>query len=120
MAKKRIVKDYEQLNEEVITQLKLNYPNGFSENLIKFVNSKGRTVSALPFETEEVYYLIRMTEDEAVQIIEADEDYDEFGNLESDFGIEEVTPSPEDEEDFKNEDEEYDAYSQDQAEDEED
>ena len=35
----------------------------------------------MPFETEDYYYLIRMTRSEAQQIIEEDEDYDEDGNL---------------------------------------
>ncbi len=84
--KKRIVKDYDQLPEAVLTELKLKYPNGFSEHLIRFTNAQGKKVSALPFETEDIYYLVRMTEEEAIQIIEDDEDYDEFGNLNDDFG----------------------------------
>lgn len=87
--KKRIVKDYDQLPEAVLTELKLKYPNGFSEHLIRFTNAQGKKVSALPFETEEIYYLVRMTEEEAIQIIEDDEDYDEFGNLNDDFGSDE-------------------------------
>ncbi len=88
--KKRIVKDYDQLPEAVLTELKLKYPNGFSEYLIRFTNAQGKKVSALPFETEEIYYLVRMTEEEAIQIIEDDEDYDEFGNLSDDFGSDEA------------------------------
>ncbi len=87
MSKKRIVKDYDQLPPEVIDRLKLEYPQGFSDHLIKFVNAKGKTVSALPFETEEIYYLVRMTEEEAIQIIEDDEDYDDLGNLDEDFKV---------------------------------
>ena len=113
MTKKRIIKDYDQLPEEVINQLKLTYPTGFSDNLIKFVNAKGEKVSALPFETEEIYYLIRMTVDEAIQIIEEDEDYDEFGNLDSEFKyskdgdkiakeVEEEFDSKDDEDDWEN------------------
>ncbi|GAB4400493.1 MAG: hypothetical protein OHK0053_22180 [Microscillaceae bacterium] len=79
--KKRIVKDYDQLPDDVLMKLKMQYPNGFSEHLIKFTNAQGKKVSALPFETDTIYYLIRMTAEEAIQIIEDDEDYDEFGNL---------------------------------------
>ena len=35
----------------------------------------------MPFETEDYYYLIRMTVSEAVQIVDEDDDYDEDGNL---------------------------------------
>ncbi|MCX2744282.1 hypothetical protein OO013_10415 [Mangrovivirga sp. M17] len=85
MEKKRIVKDYDKLPEEVINQVKLEYPYGFAENLVSFVNAKGEKVSALPFDTDDVYYLIRMTKQEAVQLIEDDDDYDEFGKLSEEF-----------------------------------
>jgi len=41
----------------------------------------GRLTSALPFETEEKHYLIRMTKTEALEIIDDDDDYDGDGNL---------------------------------------
>ena len=81
MSKPRIVKDYEKLDKSVVQQIKLAYPEGFEQNLIKFQNKEGKTVSALPFETDTVYYLIRMTVLEAQEIIEDDEDYDDDGFL---------------------------------------
>jgi parvulin-like peptidyl-prolyl isomerase len=59
----------------------LNYPEGFAKNLIRFTDVNGRLSSALPFETEEKYYLIRMTKTEAIDIIEDDDDYDDDGML---------------------------------------
>lgn len=84
MSKPRVVKDYDKLDLSVKQQIKLNYPEGFEQHLVKFQNKEGRTVSALPFETEEVYYLIRMTILEAQEIIEDDEDYDDEGFLKED------------------------------------
>lgn len=84
MSKKRVVKDYEKLPIEIINQIKLTYPDGFVENLVKYDNAEGKRVSALPFETEDIYYLIRMTADEAEQIIEDDDDYED-GVLRDDF-----------------------------------
>ena len=81
MSKPRIIKDFEKLSEEIIAQIKLEYPRGFENKLIRFKNHKGSLISALPFETEDIYYLIRMTIPEAQQIMEEDEDYDEDGNL---------------------------------------
>lgn len=89
MEKKRIVKDYDALPEEIITRIKAEYPYGFEDNLVTFTNKAGNKVSALPFDTEEVYYLIRMTIREARQIIEDDEDYDDEGNLRDDFSTDE-------------------------------
>ncbi len=81
MNKPRIVKDYEKLPEDIIEQLKLEYPFGFSDNLISFVNKDGEKKLGLPFETEEYYYLIRMSVNKAISIIEDDDDYDDDGNL---------------------------------------
>lgn len=95
--KPRIVKDYEKLPEEIVNRVKLQYPDGFVENLLSYTNKEGKKVSALPFETEEVYYLIRMTATEARQIIEDDEDYDDDGVLRDDFGEDEAFGDEEEE-----------------------
>lgn len=84
-AKRRIVKDYDALPDEIINMIKLEYPHGFEDNLISYTNQEGSLVSALPFDTEAVYYLVRMTRQEARSIIEEDEDYDEDGQLKDEF-----------------------------------
>ncbi|WKN42698.1 hypothetical protein [Tunicatimonas pelagia] len=102
MDKKRIVKDYEHLPEEIIERVKAEYPYGFEDNLITFTNREGKRVSALPFETEEIYYLIRMTVLEARQIIEDDDDYDDDGTLRSDFSVDRDFEGDDDEKDTDN------------------
>jgi len=82
--KPRVVKDYDKLTTELLEQIKLFYPYGFEDKLITFKNATGKFVSALPFETDDNYYLIRMTKVEAMEIIEEDDDYDEDGNLKED------------------------------------
>lgn len=84
MSKPRVVKDYDKLEASVQQQIKLHYPKGFEDHLVKFQNKEGHTVSALPFETDDKYYLIRMTILEAQEIIEDDEDYDDDGFLRED------------------------------------
>ena len=79
--KPRVAKDYDKLDEAVREQIKLAYPYGFERHLIKFKNKDGVNVSALPFEAEDKYYLVRMTVARAQAIIEADDDYDDDGNL---------------------------------------
>ena len=79
--KPRVVKDYEKLDPEIQEQIKLMYPYGFAKHLIQYKNAEGKFVSALPFETEDRYYLVRMTLIEAKQIIEDDDDYDASGEL---------------------------------------
>nr|WKN34902.1 hypothetical protein K4G66_21235 [Tunicatimonas sp. TK19036] len=108
MDKKRIVKDYDALPDEIIERVKVEYPYGFEDNLITFTNREGKKVSALPFETEEIYYLIRMTVMEARQIIEEDEDYDDDGTLRSDFSGGDEFASDEDvEESDSDDDDDY-------------
>lgn len=79
--KPRVVKDYDKLDVGIQEQIKLNYPHGFDKHLITFKNIKGAFVSALPFETEEKNYLVRMTREEAIAIIAGDDDYNDNGRL---------------------------------------
>jgi len=79
--KPRVVKDYEKLDPEIQEQIKLTYPYGFAKHLIQYKNADGKFVSALPLETDDRYYLVRMTLIEAKQIVEDDDDYDESGEL---------------------------------------
>lgn len=81
MSKPRIIKHYDTLDDELLEQIKLAYPGGFEKNLIRFTDVNGSLTSALPFETDEKYYLIRMTGSQATAIIAADDDYDEDGYL---------------------------------------
>ena len=86
-SKKRVIKDYESLPEDIKNGIKMTYPRGFAQHLVFYTDRNGKRVSALPFETDEIYYLVRMTVREAVQIIEDDEDYDSEGILRDDFSM---------------------------------
>lgn len=97
-SKPRVIKDFEKLEKDIQEQIKLEYPEGFEDNLIHFTNKEGKRVSALPFETDEKYYLVRMTIEEAQQIIEDDDDYDDDGNLKDDIKMEYAEKHGEDEE----------------------
>lgn len=81
MAKKRVVKDYDALTEDIIRQVKLKYPSGYAESLVTYTDKEGKKVSALPFESEDTYYLIRMTVLEAKRLVKEDDDYDDEGHL---------------------------------------
>jgi hypothetical protein len=80
-AKPRVIKDYDKLEVKIQEQIKLAYPYGFSEDLIRYTDKAGKYVSALTFETDERYFLVRMTYAEALVLVEGDEDYDDDGNL---------------------------------------
>jgi len=81
VSKPRVIKDFDKLESKIQEQIKLVYPEGFSQNLITFTNKDGLLVSALPFETDEKYYLVRMTTQQAEDIISDDDDYDDEGML---------------------------------------
>jgi len=119
-SKPRIIKDYDKLDPAIQEQIKLVYPAGFSDSLIYYFDKDGKNVSALPFETEDKYYLIRMTLSEAERIIEDDDDYDDDGFLkdhvreeyedkypEVEFAAEEEEDEPADEPEDDGDDDDY-------------
>lgn len=106
--KPRIVKDFEKLDNEIQEQIKLTYPEGFYDNLISYYDKEGLRRSALPFETEDKYYLVRMSVAEAKQIVEDDDDYDKEGNLKSDVQEDYEEKYQEENSTEDNEDEDYD------------
>ncbi len=79
--KPRVVKDFEKLDKEIREQIKLVYTEGFADHLVYYTNKDGNQVTALPFETDEKHYLVRMTVSQAEAIVEEDDDYDVDGNL---------------------------------------
>ncbi len=90
MAKKRVVKDYDALPEDIVRLVKMKYPTGYADHLLSYNDKEGKKVSALPFETDDTYYLIRMTILEAKRLVKEDEDFDEDGVLREDFADVEV------------------------------
>ena len=83
MSKPRVIKDYDKIDETILQRIKLKYPYGFEKHLITFKNAKKHLISALPFESDDFYYLVRMTRTQAQTIVRQDEDYDENGELKS-------------------------------------
>lgn len=79
--KLRVIQDFYKLSKEIQEQVKLVYPDGFSEYLITYTDKKGELVTALPFETFDKTYMIRMSKGYANLIISDDDDYDKNGIL---------------------------------------
>ena len=79
--KPKVIKSYNKLEKELQQQIKLMYADGFAENLIHFFDKNGLKITVLPFETDDKYYMLRMTENEAVAIVEDDDDYNDEGFL---------------------------------------
>jgi len=86
VVKQRIIKAYEQLSETLVEKLKEKYPDGFEDHIITFTNPRGEIEVAIPFETEEIYYLIKLprtnSSDEEEDVESPNyEDFDNFENL---------------------------------------
>jgi CRISPR/Cas system CSM-associated protein Csm4 (group 5 of RAMP superfamily) len=94
----RVVKDYDKLTLDIQNQIKNAYPQGFAEHLITYIDAKGKVVSALPYETDDYYYLVRMSLEEAYDISDADKEYDIEGVLHEEFPMGEFEGEAEDEE----------------------
>lgn len=81
MSKPRVIKAFDKLESDIQEQIKLAYPRGFEKHLVRFKDHKNKFVSALPFETEDRYYMVRMSLEEAHRIILNDDDYNAQGHL---------------------------------------
>jgi hypothetical protein len=60
MSKPKVIKDFTKLDEDLQEQILDQYPNGYEDSLILFTDKDGKYTHALPYETEDRYYLLRM------------------------------------------------------------
>ncbi len=61
--KPRVIKDFDKLDKSMRDQLIQLYPNGFADFLVSYTDPKtGQERFALPYETSDRYYMIRMDE----------------------------------------------------------
>jgi len=67
--------------DELLMQLKDQYPLGFNEHLLRFTNAKGEQVAALPFETEDIYYLVKVNNGGFYHILDEDDQIDDYDEL---------------------------------------
>ena len=58
--KKRVLKDFKNLPEEIREAIREKYPSGYMNELITFTDKDKHIISALPYETEDVSYMIKM------------------------------------------------------------
>jgi hypothetical protein len=60
LMKKRVIKDFRNLPEEIREAIREKYPSGYINDLITFTDKDRQIISALPYETEEISYMIKM------------------------------------------------------------
>jgi hypothetical protein len=89
MSKKRVIKDYEKLTQDLKNLLNETYPGGIAEFVKPFTDVQGKLFYAVPLETDDDYFLIRLPfkmvnvkdEDEEDEGKSADEEKDVFEEL---------------------------------------
>lgn len=89
--KKRVIVDYKNVTKDILELFTDRYPYGYEdEDVIKFKNAKGENVKAVPFETKDTKYLIKVSVEMDAKIdafLDDDEDDDnvpgEDGNMEA-------------------------------------
>jgi hypothetical protein len=87
--KKRIIKDFRNLPEDIREAIRLKYPSGYFNDLITFTDKDKQIISALPYETEEISYMIKMPsprhidtdEDESIDVLDSLDGSEDLENL---------------------------------------
>ena len=60
MMKKKVIKDYKNLPGEIRKAIREKYPQDYVNDVVTFFDKDKQLISALPYETEEISYLIKM------------------------------------------------------------
>ena len=71
---KRVIVDYQKLNEDILDLLVEKFPDGYDDDdIISFKNHKNETVEAVEVRTEDTIYLVKV----GVRLTQAMENYSE-------------------------------------------
>lgn len=81
--KKRLVVSFNNLPAELQEQVKALYPYGYSDSMMRIDKPNGDFFFAVPFETEEVSYLVKI--DVKIDEVSADDDDKDFFDDEGDL-----------------------------------
>ncbi len=60
VTKKRLVTSFQKLTPEMQEEVKAKYPLGFSDAMMRIDKPNGDFFYAVPFETEEIFYLVKI------------------------------------------------------------
>lgn len=94
-AKRRVIVDYKNVTNEILDLFTDRYPYGYDDgDIIRFKNAKGEMVKAVPFETTDTKYLVKVSV-QMDQQIEAfleddDDDNDDVGENDSTADMDDV------------------------------
>ena len=95
-SKKRVIVDFKNLNEEILSLLVEKYPDGYSDkDVIVFKNAKNETIEAVEVQTEDTVYLVKISQRLEVVMEAYEEDEDNF-DFEDETLFEEPDPNLDD------------------------
>ena len=59
--KKRVIVDYKNITQELLQLFSDTYPDGIDDKSIFFTNAKGERIEAVPLETEDTKFLVKLS-----------------------------------------------------------
>ncbi len=80
MDKKRVIVDYKNITSDLLQRFTDAFPHGYDdEDIIRFTNAKGESVRAVPMETDDTKYLVKVSVelDRRVEAFLDDDDNDD-------------------------------------------
>lgn len=69
-SKLNIIVDFDNLNDELIERVKNAYPYGFNNAIIEYKNNKRLVVRAIRLETDDRIYMLRLSKENIIQLLE--------------------------------------------------
>ena len=60
VTKKRVIRDFDKLGKSFRKKVLKSFPNGFNRDSITYLSIQGKSVAAIPYETEDTFYLLRL------------------------------------------------------------
>lgn len=96
VTKKRLVTSFQKLTPELQLLVKEEYPNGYNDAMTRIDKPNGDFFYAVPFETEDIFYLIKV--DVKIDGVLTEDDYKDLFDSGSDSTSDIVDNTPEEEE----------------------
>jgi hypothetical protein len=85
--KKRVIVNVKNVTSEILDLFTTKYPYGYDdEDIIKFKNAQGETIKAVPFETKDTKYLVKVSVEMDAKIEAFMDDDEEEDNLPKEEG----------------------------------
>ncbi len=94
--KKRLVTSFQKLTPELQLLVKEQYPNGYNEAMTRIDKPNGDFFYSVPFETDEIFYLIKV--DVKIDGVLTEDDYKDLFDGGADHSSEIAESAPDEEE----------------------